>query len=290
MKKEVKFAVIGDCHYSAKENYSTRDCLGAKKRLVSIVNTLNECDLDFVFSLGDLGDGHDIGEVPEILDVFAGCKHIVKYAIGNHDLCRRTEVEHAEIVNMPAPMYDFSVNGFRFIVLNAFEISRYSRDEKEREAYWNFRKSNPDTPVQEWPGLFRESSWKLLEDMLDDASSKGEDVVILCHVPVLGLSCLRELGETEPLARLVEHEKMLALLDKYTNVRAYIAGHYHPGGLSVRNGVVHKTVRSICDFKEETYCLVTLDGESLKIRGRGMESNFAYSYQKTDIKNVKTQY
>ena len=278
MKKEVNFAVIGDCHYSAKGNYSTRDCLGAKTRLSSIIDSLNEKDLDFVFSLGDLGDGHDMSEAPEIAEVFARCKHPVKYAIGNHDLVRRGENEHAELLNMPAPMYDFSVNGFRFIVLNAFEISRYSRDEKEKEAYWHFRKSNPDTPVQEWPGLFRESSWKLLEEMLDDASVKGEGVVIFCHVPVLGVSCLREPGEAEPLARLVEYEKMLALLDKYSNVRAYIAGHYHPGGLAVREGVVHKTVRSLCDFKEETYCLITLDGESLKIRGKGMESNFAYSY------------
>jgi len=29
----VKFAVIGDCHYSKKGNYSTRDCLGAKNQL-----------------------------------------------------------------------------------------------------------------------------------------------------------------------------------------------------------------------------------------------------------------
>ena len=278
MKKEVKFAVIGDCHYSAKGNYSTRDCLGAKTRLAAIVDSLNERELDFVFSLGDLGDGHDIGEVPEILEVFAGCKHPVKYAIGNHDLCRRGEVEHAEITNMPAPTYDFSVNGFRFIVLNAFEISRYSRDESEKAAYWSFRKNNPDTPVQEWPGLFRESTWKMLRETLDDAKEKGEDVVILCHVPVLDLSCLREPGETEPVARLIEYEKMLTLLDKYENVRAYIAGHYHPGGLAVRRGVVHKTVRSLCDFKEETYCLVTLDEEKIRISGKGMETGYTGKY------------
>ena len=273
MEKKVNFAVIGDCHYSAKGNYSTRDCLGAKTRLASIIESLNARELDFVFSLGDLGDGHEISEVPEILEVFSASKHPVKYAIGNHDLCRRGEKEHAEAVNMPAPTYDFSVGGFRFIVLNAFEISRYSRDEKEKDAYWSFRKSNTE-PVQEWPGLFREESWRMLENTLDDAKAKGEDAVILCHVPVLGDSCLREPGETEPLARLVEYEKMLALLDRYDNVRAYIAGHYHPGGLAVRRGVVHKTVRSICDFKEETYCLVTLDENELRIIGKGMETNF----------------
>ncbi len=278
MIKSVNFAVIGDCHYSKKANYSTRDCLGAKEKASAIVDKLNRSDLDFVFSLGDLGDGHDVSEASEIAEAFSRCKHPVKYAIGNHDLVLRGETEHAELIKIPAPMYDFSINGFRFIVLNAFEISRYSRDEKEREAYWNFRKSNPDVPVQEWPGLFREKSWNALKNMLDDASSKGEDVIIFCHVPVYDLSCLREPGETEPTARIVEYEKMLALLDEYSNVRAYIAGHYHPGGLSVRKGVVHKTVRSVCDFKEETFCLVSIDEEKLRIFGKGMESDFIYSY------------
>ena len=120
----------------------------------------------------------------------------------------------------------------------------------------------------------------MLRNTLDDAVANGEDVVILCHVPVLGESCLRDPGETEPVARLVEYEKMLALLDKYPNVRAYIAGHYHPGGLAVRKGVVHKTVRSICDFKEETYCLVMLDDEKVRIFGKGMETNFTHLYAK----------
>lgn len=278
MSNVVNFAVIGDCHYSKKGNYSTRDCIGAKDRLSSLIERLNEKDLDFVFSLGDLGDGHDIDEVPEILGVFSKCRHPVKYAIGNHDLCRRGEAEHMKEVGIPSSIYDFSVSGFRFIVLNAFEISRYSRDEEEKEFYWNFRKNNPDVPVQEWPGLLRESSWVLLKSMLNDAKEKAENVIIFCHVPVLGASCLREPGENEPLARLVEHKRMLALLDNYPNVRAYIAGHYHPGGLAVRRGVIHKTVRSLCDFKEETACIISADDEKIKISGMGMETNFVHVY------------
>lgn len=48
MEKKVKFAVIGDCHYSAKGNYSTRDCLGAKTRLASIIERLNEEELRII--------------------------------------------------------------------------------------------------------------------------------------------------------------------------------------------------------------------------------------------------
>ena len=51
MSKSVNFAVIGDCHYSEKGNYSTRDCLGAKRKVCSIVECtiflLTDSDLSF---------------------------------------------------------------------------------------------------------------------------------------------------------------------------------------------------------------------------------------------------
>ena len=117
MHKTVKFAVIGDCHYSLKGNYSTRNCADAKNKLSGIIERLDNQDLDFIFSLGDLGDGHMDTEVPEVLDVLAKSRHPVKIALGNHDLARRGAEEHAELIKMPAPMYDFTVKGFRFIAL-----------------------------------------------------------------------------------------------------------------------------------------------------------------------------
>ena len=283
MSDTVKFAVIGDCHYSKKGNYATRDCLGAKDKLRGIIEKLNERNLDFVFSLGDLGDGHDECEVPEMAEVLSACRHPVKYAIGNHDLCRRGETEHMAAVGIPDSIYDFAVSGFRFIVLNAFEISRFSRNVEEKEFYFDFRKNNPDVRVQEWPGFLRDSTWKRLKNMLDGAADKGENVIIFCHVPTLESACFREVWETEPHAVIVENKKMLALLDKYPNVRAYIAGHYHAGGLAVREGVMHKTVRSLCDFSEPTYCIISADKEKIRISGVGAETNFVHCYGEIKI-------
>ncbi len=274
MGETVRFAVIGDCHYSGRGNYSTRDCFGAKEKLREIIDGLNCRELDFVFCLGDLGDGHDDFEVPEIMEVLGESRHPVKIAIGNHDLCRRGDVEHAELIGIPDCNYDFSVGACRFIVLDPFEKSRYSRNAEDKDFYWNWRRENAHVPVQEWPGLFRESTWAWLKSVLDASEHSAEEVVVFCHVPALELACLRLPGEAEPPARLVEYEKMLSLLDNYKNVRAYIAGHYHPGGLAVRNGVVHKTVRSVCDFKEPTASLFTLSGERTRIDGIGAETNF----------------
>ena len=231
--------------------------------------------------MGDLGDGHSEEEAPAVLQTLAKSKYPVWMAVGNHDLVRRSDVEHMQLVNMPGTNYDFSLKGFRFIVLNPFERSRYSRVEEDRKFYWDFRKNNPDVPVQEWPGLFKDETWQWLEGKLDDARSSGENVIIFCHVPVLSDACARpdgDPGEKDPTARIVEHEKMLALLDKYSNVRAYIAGHYHPGGLTVRKGVMHKTVRSVCDYHQPTACMILADENMIKIDGIGMETSFVHRY------------
>jgi len=67
MGNVIRFAVIGDCHHSYKQNYGQRDCLGANNRLSEIIDILNEKELDFVFSMGDLGDGHSEPEAPAVV-------------------------------------------------------------------------------------------------------------------------------------------------------------------------------------------------------------------------------
>ena len=280
MQNAIKFAVIGDCHYSEKQNYGQRDCLGANNRLSEIIDELNLKQLDFVFSMGDLGDGHSKDEALTVLETFKKSKYPVKFAVGNHDLVMRSEDDHMKLAGMPAPNYCFLLGGVKFIVLNPFEMSIYSRSQEDRNAYWLYRKQNPDTPVQQWPGLFKDNTWSWLKETLENAKNKSEKVIIFCHVPVLDLACLR-LGSSsdEPLARIIEHDRMLNLMDEYKNILAYFAGHYHQGGLAVRNGVVHKTVRSVCDYSLPTACIVTVDENMIKLEGLGTETNFVYKYE-----------
>ena len=281
MQNTIKFAIIGDCHFSNQGNYAQRDCMGANDRLFEIIDILNEKGLDFVFSMGDLGDGHAKDEAETVFETFKNSIYPVKFAVGNHDLVMRSQEEHMELVGMPAPNYCFSLKGFTFIVLNPFEMSIYSRKEEDRNAYWIFRKQNPDVPVQQWPGLFKDDTWSWLEETLENAKEKNEKVILFCHVPVLDLACLRladHSDKNEPLARIIEYDRMLNLMDQYRNILAFFAGHYHPGGLGIRNGVIHKTVRSVCDHRLPTACIASIDENLIKLEGLGMETNFVYSY------------
>lgn len=275
--KKIRFAVIGDSHYSKVGNYATRDCLGAKKQLKKIINILNEYALDFVLSLGDIGNGDEISEIQEMLEVYALSVNPVKFVVGNHDLVLHTDEEYAKLVGMPAPFYDYDIHNYKFIVLNAFEQSRYSPDGSvERENYNKFISEHDWLKVQSWPGLMTEDSWHKLESLLTESLKKQKNTIIFSHVPTVGF------GGKNP-ARIPEHIRMLELLDKYPNVRAYIAGHCHRGGLSIRKGVMHKTMRSVCDHSEPTACVFEVDETAINVKGLGNETDFKHNF---DIKST----
>ncbi len=281
MGRAIRFAVIGDCHYSWHGNYATRDCAGAKDRLTAVIDRLNGEELDFVMSLGDLGDGHYIEEVPQMLEVYAQSSHPVHFAVGNHDLCRRNAAEFAKICGMPAPRYDFTAGNIRFIVLNAFENSRYvGRNSPEGQAYWRYREERPWLKLQEWPGFMTEPTWDWLEETLNDAAAKGQEIIVFSHVPSWFLACGNDNRGTS--CRIIDHQRFFELLDRYPRVRAYIAGHHHPGGLAVRRGVLHKTMRSVCDNAEPTCCIFEADADELRVTGVGAETDYIHRYELTD--------
>ena len=138
----VKFAIIGDCHYSKKGNYATRDCLGAKNQLQKIIDKLNNRELDFVLSIGDVGNGDDPCEVSQMLEVYAKSSNPVKFVIGNHDLVQYSDEEFASLTGMPSPFYSYDIKNYRFIVLNAMEHKGKGCPEgsEKRQFYKNFVK------------------------------------------------------------------------------------------------------------------------------------------------------
>ena len=133
-------------------------------------------------------------------------------------------------------------------------------------------KKNDYLKIQPWPGVFSEQTWQWLESLLSDARDKGMNVIIFSHVPAVGFA------EGEP-ARLPEHIRMAELLDKFPNVRAYIAGHCHGGGMTVRKGVMHKTMRSVCDNAEPTACIFAGDENKISVEGIGNETDFTHKFE-----------
>ena len=203
-----------------------------------------------------------------MLEIYKKLNVPVKYVLGNHDLVLRTYDMTAKLLGLQSSFYDFEFANYRFIVLNAFEQSRYCPEgSSERMYYERFVKEHPWLKFQPWPGLMTDKSWKKLINLLDDAKLRGQDVIVFSHVPTYGF------GGNAP-ARIPDFKQMLGVLDKYDNIRAYISGHCHGGGLLVRNNVIHKTVKSVCDNKEPTACIFEFDSEKTSIVGIGAETDF----------------
>ncbi len=275
----IKFAVIGDCHHTHSGNLNkTRDCTTAKKRLETLIDQLNEQELDFVMSLGDLGDGRSDDEIPEILEVYKRSKNPVYFTIGNHDLHRRNATEVAKLFGIPAPFYDFKIKNFRLIVLNAFERSRYSYENKDdMDFYWNYVETHKWRKMQEWPGFMTDASFNKLKNILDNAKKDGENVIMFSHVPVLGEAC-------DQYSFILDFSRLLNLMDKYDNIRAYFAGHMHSGGFAFRNGVLHKTMEALCETlrlqqPKPNATIVTADDTKMVLDGIGNEPDLLHVYE-----------
>ena len=80
-----------------------------KKQLQKIIDTLNNQKLDFVLSLGDIGNGDNASEVTEMLKVYASSVNPVRFVIGNHDLVQYSHEEFALLTGMPSDFYSYDI-------------------------------------------------------------------------------------------------------------------------------------------------------------------------------------
>ena len=88
---KVSFALIGDVQFADREPWAGRVFRESRVLLHETIRELNGKNLDFIVSLGDLGDGLAKSEVPAILEEYAKSAHPVKYVAGNHDFVKNSE-------------------------------------------------------------------------------------------------------------------------------------------------------------------------------------------------------
>lgn len=268
------FALIGDPQYADREPCGKRHYQYGYRLHRETIRSLNRVEgLDFIVSLGDLGDGSSREEIPLMLGNFRETAVPIRHVVGNHDYVQYTEAELLNLFGLNSMFYDFSVGTVRFIVLNGLDESRFSPAGSERRRHAaEFRASHPWLELREWDGMLSQISKEWLKRKLDESRSAGEFAVILCHVPVWHEAT----GED---ARMWDHAELLELLDSYDHVRGWFAGHYHPGGIALRNGVLHKTVRAICNSAVPTASVARIYADRIELEGIGEEQDFVFPFE-----------
>ncbi|MBR0459182.1 MAG: CehA/McbA family metallohydrolase [Victivallales bacterium] len=269
------FALIGDPQYADRDTIpgsgrEYRNGLRLHRETISLINQTP--DLDFLVSLGDLGDGISREEFPPMLASLADSRIPVRHVVGNHDYVLHSEEELLELFGLESMFYDFAVGGVRFLVLNGLDVSRFSPPGSARLAESRaFRASHPWLQLREWDGMLSTTSKAWLRQKLEASLEAGELAIILCHVPVLQ-------DASGPNVRMWDHAEIFEILDAFPHVRGWFSGHYHPGGIALRNGVLHKTVKAICNCTQATATIARVYRDHIDLEAIGEEAPFHFPF------------
>jgi hypothetical protein len=271
------FGVITDIHHSRSAEPAA--LLQEAADLQRCIEWWQEEDgVGFVVQLGDLISSEgaeaeiELDEVHSMLRRFPGK---MVHVAGNHCLAVPLG-RFISTMHMPAPYYSFTIDAYRFIVLNSMDVSVLAEPDNEfdREMLARYR---ADPLLHDYCGAIGRKQLQWLERELDDAAHE-ERVVVLCHLPLLPETTDEKHG------LLWNHEEVTAILCRCRNLIACFSGHYHPGAYATRGsvafialpGFIHRTdppffscgrvdIQSdritVCNEKQEVFCNHAISGK-----------------------------
>ncbi|MCK5699843.1 MAG: metallophosphoesterase [Cyclobacteriaceae bacterium] len=263
----VSFGIVADLQYCDAPPTINRYYRKAPDKLKNAIEEFNRHNLDFVINLGDLID-QDWKSFDGILPLFELFKAPVYHVLGNHDY----EVEdrykpevHKKLETQK--YYDFSMENWRFIVLDGNDISTFANLENSGE----YQKADNLLKEMElehkvnanfWNGGIGEKQLNWLNQILEDAWQKHQKSIIFCHFPVY----------PEHRHNLLNDLELLNVIEKYDCVKAWFNGHNHDGNYGLINNVHFVNVKGMVDTEFDTaFCIVQLSDDTIKINGFGTE-------------------
>lgn len=265
----VRFGLIADPQYAdADPNLEyNRYYRNSLRKLGQAITELNDLPLAFVVTLGDLVDDH-WSSYAELLPVYGQLRHPHAVVLGNHDadVISRHLAAQSPALALPKHYYQFSLNGYRFIVIDGNDISLYcnpANGEEHAQAQHLLARIRAEhqPQAQSWNGAVGDEQLRWLACSLADAQSKGETIVVFGHYPLA----------PENEHNLWNCDALVALLCRY-QVRAYFAGHYHLGDYLRVEHTDFITLKGMVDGDDLLpFAVVELAGDTLSVTGYGPE-------------------
>lgn len=259
------FGAIADCQYCDQDTGGVRFYRDSPAKLQAAVEHLNTLDLEFTVHLGDFID-KDWESFDVVGPIYKQLKMPAYHVLGNHDYSvaddKKADVHRR--LGMPARYYDYMVHGWRFVALDGNDVSfhAYPKGSPEYAAAEQYYVDNKiESP--KWNGAIGVAQLEWLRGVLDEATARGESVVLMAHFPVY----------PENVHNLWNADDILALIDEYPAVKAYINGHNHAGNYGERNGVHFVTFKGMVDTEENSYATVTVTPDELQITGFGRQED-----------------
>jgi manganese-dependent ADP-ribose/CDP-alcohol diphosphatase len=236
-RASVRFGLVADIQYADKDTAGERRYREALDGWKACVVAWNEDDLDFAVQLGDLIDGREEladtrRDMNRVLGVTAGLHLRLYHVVGNHCLVLPREELLARL-RLERASYSFSVNGWRFVVLDTQAISTFgwSPGSAPHEAAVEYLGEHAEEPnAKSWNGAVGEIQLEWLGAELEAAREAEERVIVFAHAPIL------EAAST-PSHLAWDHAEVAAFLAGQPGVMAYFSGHDHAGGYAQAAGI-----------------------------------------------------
>jgi hypothetical protein len=260
------FGFLADVQYCDSDPAGIRYYRKSIDRLQECVDTFNRQDLAFAIHLGDFVD-RDFASMDRVLPIFEQLKAPRYHALGNHDFSVEGDLKSAvpAKLGMEKRYYDFSMHGWRFIVLDGNAVSLYAFTEDStiyREASAAYKKiTEKKAPnAMPWNSAVGKTQIQWLKDTLARASAAGEKVIVFCHFPVYPVNAHNCWDDGE----------VVEVLESYDGVVAYINGHNHAGNYGEKKGIHYLTIQGMVDTPDQNaYAVAEVFRDRIEIHGFG---------------------
>ncbi|HKI90392.1 MAG TPA: metallophosphoesterase, partial [Draconibacterium sp.] len=257
------------CQYCNCETAINRYYRNSLGKLETSIHQFNQNKkIKFVVGLGDLID-RDIASYDSVNAILAHSKHRVYNVAGNHDF----GVEKNQLNQVPGKLhlkqtyYSFIKKDWMFIFLNGNEITVNSNNPeivKQAEVMLAKLKQENKPNTYEWNGGMSREQINWMEEQLQKAKNINLKVVLFCHYPLLPLEA----------HTLWNSKEVLAVLEKYDNVKLWLNGHNHAGNYAFQDGIYFVNLKGMVETENENaYAEVSLSDKEITIKGFGREPN-----------------
>jgi manganese-dependent ADP-ribose/CDP-alcohol diphosphatase len=271
----LKIGLISDPQYCDCDPSWTRFYRETLKKLPVAIDSLNLFQTDFVMNLGDMVDRY-FESYDTMNQIYRNLAMPYYNLLGNHEFEEIPDSLKPLVLSrygMPDFYYGFNYQNWRFLVLDGTELAAYSRSlhpELAREGDSLFQQVQDKVNNRPWNGGIGKKQRNWIRDQIQSAVDMKQNVILFCHFPVY--------PDTVYL-NLWNNEEIIALIEEYPNVVAYINGHFHPGNYGFKKGVHYINQAAMLDtYDSNTFSLLEVHSDKLIFKGFGFNPDMILSY------------
>ena len=261
----LKIGLIADPQYQDTPSVGDRFYRESLWKLEEAIDTMNYYQVNLIQNLGDIINA-EWRSFDSIIRVYNNIDPGIEnyHLLGNHDFSvdpsRLGDI--LETLSMPDFYYSYVRNGWRFIVLDATDVSYYSNplhnyDNDIIDTY--YKRIEGKQNHNDWNGAIGKEQQAWLNSELKKAELLDQTVILFSHMTL----------RPEHATNLWNSEEIIDLIENSPNVVAFISGHRHEGAYDYKNGIHYIGISGMLNTKINTYGILEIYHNKLILKGYG---------------------